>query len=88
MEEVDRAELVRLQLYNGRSLADIARFLIETGVSPIVAIKAMRSVTGARLSELKTLVDQARPPQQRAANERLRDVAEAAVRTIANEEID
>ena len=78
----------REELADGRSLAETARLLIDRGVGPIRAIKAMRAVSGAKLAELKEAIDLALPADVLGRTERVRDEFEAAARAMADEESD
>ncbi len=79
MVGVTPEEFVRKELAAGRSLDDVAAGLVESGVSPIEGIKAMRAVSGHGLGYLKVVMDRALPPEEQAANDRLRDAAIAAL---------
>jgi ribosomal protein L7/L12 len=68
-------ELVREQLADGKSLDEVAVSLIEHRFGPVTAIKAMRTVTGKGLDELKQAVDRALPPSEQAKNDALRQAA-------------
>jgi len=79
MDDASRAEYVRDEIAAGVSPQDVAFSLIQMGSGPIAACKALRSGGGIRLIEAKFLVDAALPADVQAANERLRDAAEAAL---------
>jgi ribosomal protein L7/L12 len=88
VDSSDPEQLVRQQLEQGRSADQIAKLLIDSGVRPIPAIKALRAIGGLTLPEAKELVDGALPPDVLAATERLRDELEEAVRQLAEEQAD
>lgn len=66
-------EWAREQLALGASADEVARQLIVQGAGPIETIKALRQTTGKKLGELKLIVDQALPPVEQRANQRLRE---------------
>jgi ribosomal protein L7/L12 len=76
---IDPEKLVRKQREAGKSVDEIAAMLIARGFGPIATIKAMRTMLDVGLDDLKPVVDRALPPKWQAANERLREAAEASL---------
>ena len=82
MSTLEPEEIVREDLAEGKTGQEIAVHLTSEGVRPIAAIKALRSEAGIPLGEGKILIDRTLSPEQQAANERLRDVAEETLRLV------
>lgn len=72
----------RARAREGSDAQVLARWLIESGCSPIPAIKILREVAGLSLAEAKVVVDGALPDAVRAATESLRDNVESAMREL------
>ena len=80
MAHPDPEQLVRDSVEAGMTLAAVAALLRSEDVGPIDAVKALKHGAGVPLGEGKVWVDNSLPPAWRAANERLRDIAERTMR--------